>query len=224
MSSCSNTTPREHRQQISVSIAALDRARNVMGAGGIKLPGRMCPGEEAERRYAVLPPITWTEFAALLDNGIGAPALIWPDLPARAAVVFRDNRPLFDFASDAGVDSTDDASLALVFLALDEGGEAADLVAWASGTNHIAAWFGEATLLGSERLLLPRLYDPLQVFPDPLAWLKAGRNGVVVVNPAKAWRLPEGETLAVGDIEFGERLAALLQPPAPKIFVKGDAL
>ena len=76
-------------------------------------------GEQAKRRYALLTPMRWREFSGLRGAGVSAAALIWPDLPARASVVFDRRGTLFDFAEEVGDEG---AISALVFLAPQSGG------------------------------------------------------------------------------------------------------
>ena len=102
-------------------------------------PSRTYAGREAKRRHALLPPMRWCEFSGLMGEGVPAPALIWPDLPARGSVVFDCREPLFDFAEEV---SGEGAVPAFVFLAFDELGEPADLVAWSPRVKRLAAWFG----------------------------------------------------------------------------------
>jgi hypothetical protein len=177
-------------------------------------------GTAAERRYLQLRPIQWDEYAGLMRLGVPGPAIIWPDLPARADVVFRTDKPLFDFAADLPVDFDDEAVVsAMVLLACDEDGYAADLVAWTTNPYRIASWFG-APLLGAENLFAPRLDDGLKVFPNPLEWLKAERDGVVIVDSEAAkWSLTD-ERLTVSDGDFGRKLREMLSLPQPRIEIE----
>jgi hypothetical protein len=191
---------------------------------GAEIQPSLDPRREVERRYLHLPPIQWSEFAALMRQGVPAPALIWPDYPARALVVFRTDQPLFDFAADLPVDLDDEPISAMVFLALDEAGSPIDLVAWATKPYRIASWFGATPFLGAESLLAPRLGQVgLKVFPDPLSWLKAERDGVVIVHPEDAkWRIV-GERLIVSDGAFGRELREKLSLPQPRIAIEEAA-
>ncbi len=91
-----------------------------------------------ERRYQQLPPIQWGEYASLMRLGVPAPAIIWPDLPARAGVVFREGAR-FDFAADLPADRDDEVVSAMVFLALDEDRYPVDLVAWTTKSVILAS-------------------------------------------------------------------------------------
>jgi hypothetical protein len=97
--------------------------------------------------------ITWEIFGWFLRRGVRSPALVYPELPRHARVVFHKEQPFFDFADDVGEDGED----ALIFLARDGLGDCCDLVAWTSSRRKIASWFGAAALLGVDDILVPRL-------------------------------------------------------------------
>ena len=111
----------------------------------------------------------------------------------------------------------------MVLLALGDEGYPVDLVAWTSNPYRIASWFGATPFLGAENLFAPRLHDGLKVFPNPLAWLKAERDGVVIVDPEEAkWALV-GELLIVSDGAFGLELREKLSLPLPRIAIEEAA-
>jgi hypothetical protein len=170
-----------------------------------------------EERFDRLGSLRWAEFDPFLKSGVPAPALVYPELPARARVALLRDRPLFEFADDVG---EEDAVPAFIFLARNEFGYALDLVAWAPGVERVAAWCGRACLLGLENFWAPRLdVDGLRVLPTPLEWLRADRKGVVILDAKRArWDLT-GERLVVGDVEFGQRLRRTLRLPDPRIYV-----
>ena len=171
-------------------------------------------GPDVEKRFDRLPSLRWSEFDRFLKSGVPARALVYPDLPARARVVFFPGRPLFDFAEDVGEEV---AVPAFVFLARDEFGDACDLVAWAPGEARVAAWLGRASMLGLESLWAPRIaYDgALPVCETPLEWLRAERRAVVILDSMRArWSLFR-TNLIVSDVAFGCRVprgASLARP------------
>jgi hypothetical protein len=61
-------------------------------------PSRYHASVQAERRYRTLLSITWSDFKRMLDSGVAPAALIWPELPARAKVVFSGH--IFGFARE----------------------------------------------------------------------------------------------------------------------------
>ena len=78
-------------------------------------------------------------------------------------------------------------------------------------------------MLGEDRLIEPRIeVDGLRLFASPLEWLRAERQGVVILDPERArWRLA-GERLIVGDVDFGRRIRDALRLPEPQIFVETE--
>ena len=73
---------------------------------------------------------------------------------------------------------------------------------------------GEALVLGSAYLeIAGQEGEPVPVFRNPLAWLKAGGEGVVVLDWAWAWDLLLGFDLIAEDLELAEKLEATLKPP-----------
>ncbi len=149
----------------------------------------------------------------LRGQGVSIDALAEPELPAFAEVSFHEGQPLFDFADGDG---------ALIFLARDEEGDPCDLVAWSAKKNRLAAWYGDAPLLGAEAIYAPRL-DPenaLKVHETALLWLLAVRDGVVIVDPKRAAPiLRAAEPLKASSAAFGLRLRDLIAPRRPRIFV-----
>ena len=115
-----------------------------------------------------------------------------------AKVVFNANH--FDFAKhDADLDVS-----ALVMVARDEAGDVADLVAWRPKDQIVAPYACSVSMLGQHNIERPRLGEPLLVHSDPLHWLRADRQGVVVLNPQRAWSLlfDAGE-LQAANVEHG---------------------
>ena len=118
------------------------------------------------------------EIGWLLDQGVSPAAmLLQPEIRA-ANVVFLDGNT-FDF-DESGI-------RAFVFKELDSD----DLVAWrpASRTlpERLATWRAVAFALGQDSIFNPATYfmdGKLHVHADPLDWLRAGREGIVIVKPS----------------------------------------
>ncbi len=147
-----------------------------------------------------------------------APHVGFPVLASRVAITGAHR---FEFESLLQGDA--DFQHALVIPARDEFGGVVDLVAWVPGRAGLASWSGRVCLLGEHWAHSSRLGEPLHVFPNALEWLKAGRRGVVVIEPHKAAILLHGVTLLVDDPAFGFELRNLLSI-APNIVVRANAL
>jgi hypothetical protein len=175
---------------------------------------------EIEERFATLKTLNWGEFQRFLNYGVSSRALVYPELPARARVVFEPRARFFDFADERGDDSA--AKPAFIFIARDEFSEACDLIAWEPSSGRLAPWYGRARILGAENLYAPRILNEgaLPVCETPLDWLRAERLGVVILNAASArWHL-DGMGLIVGNAAFGRSLRDALRWPEPRIVVE----
>lgn len=182
-----------------------------------RLPSRQWAGEDAHQMFASLPYPAPRAIAWLRAQGVTALALAEPELPRLARVVFHADAPLFDLASETG----EDGVAALVFLARDDGGEASDLVAWSCYLGKVAAHFGAVPLLGADSILAPRLGPEaaLSVHRTPLKWLKAERQGVVLLSPERAAiALRNFGPFAAEDEEHGRELRGLFRYE-PQIFM-----
>jgi len=169
---------------------------------------------DAEALFAALPPPTCTTIARLRAKGVSPDALCEPEVPAQARVTF--GLQTFDFADGDG------GMPALVFVALDERGEPADLVAWSPAERRCAPHWGAACLLGAESLLAPRLtnQNALPVYRDPLGWLLGGRFGVVPIDlQSAALKLREFGPFRAEDERHGIELRRLFRQTEPQIFV-----
>jgi hypothetical protein len=138
-----------------------------------------------------------------------------------AEVIFRPGAR-FDFASEIG--SSRGSVAAVVIPTRDECGDLVDLAAWNIDGGAFGTWRGVASMLGEDQLNAPRIGSgALAVFPDVASWLRAGRRGVVVIDPKRArWRLAE-TPLVVEDVALGRRIREALRLPEPKIMVASKA-
>ena len=148
---------------------------------------------------------------ALTQDGDGA------GMAVGEAMVEIDDRGHFEFSDPPLGDET---VRALIIVARDVGGFPLDLCAWAPRSDRVATYHGRAGVLGEQQLDELHLDDPLPVHRGVLDWLKADRRGIVILDPARAWRLLVDEALAVADVEHGLKLKGALQPPAPRIVVR----
>lgn len=65
-----------------------------------------------------------------------------------------------------------------------------DVVFWQPRTGELATWFGRAFALGEDVIDNPGTYafdNRLDVFSDPLSWLIAKRDGVVILDWTRAY-------------------------------------
>ncbi len=115
----------------------------------------------------------------------------------------------FEFARDLR-DATG-AKAAVIIPARDEDFEHVDLVALDLETSAIATWLGRVAVLGQEWLAAATLDEPLMVHETPLDWLRAGREGLYVVDAGRAARLLAGRSIAVKDVAHGVELCAALR-------------
>lgn len=112
-----------------------------------------------------------------------------------------------------------EAVTAYVMVARDVDGVAADIIAWHPRTCRVALWRGAVAMAGEEQIYAPRL-EHLTVHEDVLAWLQAGREGVVIFDTDRAARLFDGcGPLLVGSVDHGKRLRKQLTIPSPEILV-----
>jgi hypothetical protein len=157
------------------------------------------------------------QISWLMDEGVSDDALMH-DYPVGSANVIFD-RNTFDIDPDG--------ECALTFRALDRG-EIIDLIAWSPESNRIGSWRGVAFAVGDQDdIWNPASFfdgSPLRVHANPLAWLKADREGIVVVDHrmtnamlGRAW------AVSFADYEFAEQFQKWVQPPAPtvRLFIEG---
>ena len=152
--------------------------------------------------------VRWSEIARRVEAGL----LHGPRL---ARVLLFPDPPSFEFAKAV---ERHDGQLALIFVALAEGGGPLDLVAWVAG-QPVRSWLGRAALLGVENLSAPQMNDePVLVHFDALSYLRNACRGVLVIEPHRAAeRLRWCSELAVSNRQDRSRLQFLLRPKIPRI-------
>jgi hypothetical protein len=174
--------------------------------------------DDVERRCRSLPELTWQTFSWFLAKGAPSAALVYPEMTRRSRVSYHRESPFFDFVEDDGEDEEN----AIVFLAREGGGRAGDLIAWTPRSGRLAAHWGPVSVLGTDDILTPRLTceGALLVHRTPLGWLRAGRQGVVVVEArGAALVLRDFGPLAGEDEAHGRELRQLFRQTEPKIYV-----
>lgn len=68
--------------------------------------------------------------------------------------------------------------------------EVEDTIFWQPRTGELATWTGRSFALGEAVISNPGTYSMdgrLNLFPDPLDWLRAGRDGIVVRDWSRAF-------------------------------------
>jgi hypothetical protein len=121
---------------------------------------------------------------------------------------------------DAVVDESVKPSTALIWFGLDVSSNAVDVIAWLPRTGAIATLTG-ASDISDEGVLSQRLEGEAQrVFFDPLQWLRAGRDGALVVDEHRRGGILRWcDTLSVSSVADGRRLRDRLKIREPKIVV-----
>lgn len=146
--------------------------------------------------------------------GMAAHQLVWRGRPActlgfevrQARVQFvRGNR--FLLAGERRAEA-DELVPAFVVPAI-EADELLDLIAWHPKSGRLASLNRQAGVLIGP--VTPSADEPLTVFPEPLAWLRACRRGAVVVHESLARPfLLDLPAIQAADVEHGESLQAML--------------
>jgi hypothetical protein len=118
-----------------------------------------------------------------------------------------------------------DAVFAVLILCRDETSEIADIAAWRPDTGELSLWLGRVSMLGQEQVFAARLDEPLRVFRTLPDWLRADRDGIVIVDERRARHLLDGTTLSVGEdeIAFGQTLRDRLTIAPQIVVARGPA-
>lgn len=165
-----------------------------------------------------------TERERFIAEGVAQIDLAVPDMILGANVVFLDRT----FAFPDELDEAEDVTSAFVLLCRDDYGEAIDLAAWAPSTERLATWLGRAWAIDQFRLMMPRLAESeaLPVHKSPLEWLRARRDGIVIIDCERAkWQIAYlGRSLIVEDVSHGRVLRQALTMPEPQIFVSPSSI
>jgi hypothetical protein len=158
------------------------------------------------------PALPQKQIDRLLAAGISEDALAFD--PDDYGFAIAADRVAFDgphFAFERHLRQPDDScTSALIFVARDECGDPADLVAWRG--EQLASWTTKARLLGQQHVLGPRIgSDALAIHPTPLEWLRADRHGCVLIDAERArWLLTSAGPLLAASIEHGRDLRSAL--------------
>ena len=127
------------------------------------------------------------EWQELRGAGVALLALCRPTMVLAGQVV-RDRPVGFSFARAGDTD----AERAFLIAVEDEDGRFLDIAAWQPMRSWVGLWLGRAWALGQARVHDPRLGEEgaLPVWRSPLNWLRAGREGIVLIRPERRRLLP----------------------------------
>jgi hypothetical protein len=148
-------------------------------------------------------------FATL---GISALDLACPDMVLKAGIVLEDNG---DTENATDNDNGRDAFI----LPVEGAGGINDLVAFDPEIGLLATWLRRAFAINEATIWEPNLGgDPLPVWRDPIGWLKAKRQGIVLLRPEHAYSyLDHVPGVIAEDVEHGEELERLLWTPRRRV-------
>jgi hypothetical protein len=168
-------------------------------------------------RYSELANLSTAQIAWLLSEGIQPAALSCGDVPVAARILPRPDG-LFDFPDEAN--RGEDAKPGLVFLYREPDGSATDLVGWLPRSGWLGTWLNRAALLGDP--LGPRLdhAGALPVWRSPMNWLRAGREGVVILDPVRAaYRIHDAGPVLAEDPDHAAEIDRALNRLLPAILL-----
>ena len=127
----------------------------------------------------------------------------------------------FDFVRNVS-EVAPDIEHAFMILAHNAFREVDDIVAWQPNSGRTAPWLRRVSMLGAENLYAPRLRHDgaLRVHTSILEWLRAGRDGIVILDAERARPyLIDLGPLLVGDVKQGSALRRQLSHTGPRILV-----
>lgn len=106
--------------------------------------------------------------------------------------------------------------------------EAEDVVYWQPRSGELGTWTGRAFALGEDAIYNPGTYAfdcHLNIWPDPLAWLRAKCDGCVILDWPRAWsRLQDAPRIAVHERLLVTYRRHMKPPRGPETFVLTDGL
>jgi hypothetical protein len=160
------------------------------------------------------------EWHELRRAGVGLDALCRPTMVLAGNVVI--DRPTgFSFAQDAETDG----HRAFLIAIHDEDGRWLDIAGWQPARSWTGLWLGMAWALGQDRVHHPRVGEggALPVWRSPLSWLRAGRDGIVLIRPmVAAYFLDDAGPLLAEDVAHAAELRRLLTRTGPRILVRAS--
>lgn len=144
----------------------------------------------------------------LLKAGVSVEAMVQPD----AILVARGRK-----AHDGRFEDDGEGQPWLAFIELE------DCVYWQPRTGELCTWNGRAFALGEAAIDDAATYALdgwLNIFADPLDWLRAGRHGCVVVDWTQAFdRLRDAPRIAVAETILLQFRRHMQPPRLPEVAV-----
>lgn len=173
-------------------------------------------------RMRGLPVIDKATIDWLITQGVPPLALSDPDPLLRADVMFT-GRHRFVFPDEVSKTDTAQSVRAVVVPVRDINGDLMDLVAWSNRRGLLGSWLLQVGYLGEA--FGPRLHrdGALPVWPHALDWLRAGRDGIVIMD-LDVTRIQIGEFgpfIGMGGLDHGRALLRHLSS-SPRILVAQD--
>ena len=121
---------------------------------------------------------------------------------------------------DGGTFDHDVTGARALTLRAEDRGEVIDLVAWEPSTGKLASWHGNTFCLGDfDQIYNPATYfmgGALRVHADPLDWLRANREGIVILRRDFAYaHLRFCPRILCDDLGHAEKVEFWLRAPEP---------
>lgn len=188
------------QKQKPATAATVDRLGKLSDQPHTDTPGS---GTWQGLAYSMTAELEW-----LFAHGVAPDAMAEP-WPIRSARVVFDGLHGFDF--------TRDGEPAIIFKA-EDCGEEIDLIAWQPRTEKLASWHGNTFCLGDlDQIDNPATYfmdGALRIHADPLDWLRASREGIVVLRRDFAYaHLRFCPRIVCDDLSHAERVERWVRPP-----------
>jgi hypothetical protein len=150
------------------------------------------------------------ELDWFLRQGVTEDALVQP-WPIGATSVLFDGH---NFAPDPN-------GVRAITIVVIDCGYIIDIAAWQPRSGQMASWFGRAFCIEQDQVSNPATYfadGALLVHATPLEWLRAGREGIVILRPELSYiYLGRCRRLWVSDLQLAAIVRRQLQPPKPKV-------
>jgi len=176
------------------------------------------PAEAVEELYNYSKPIDEEERQQLLSLGIADRAIQgcqWNPI----ARIFSS---FVDFYDDGLFLFDKNGEKVFIVVEMDPTGCVEDFIAFTLD-GRFSTSRKKACLLGANSIYHPRIArEQLEIFRNPIDWLRADRAGVVVLEPNKArWDLSEC-SLFCADNKYAVEITKKLCWPAPRVFTEID--